>query len=362
MKLLINFSPKRIISFLIAFLLLFLCSCESKHNQSGNKSLLNSFDSLQSTENINYSKLEEILTQFEQLTYINSFSIVRGNDIITEKYYNGCTTNSNNNIFSVTKSVISLLIGIAIEDGYIKSVDQKIGDFIDLEKLNVSDQHKTLTIRHLLTMSSGFVFAPNENEHQNIIDSKEPIIYMLEREIDVEPGTTFRYCNSNAHLLSIIISTATGMSTEEYAKLNLFDPLSIKDFEWGTDYLANYIGGSELNLKCQDMIKIGMMVKNKGKFNGKQIVPESWLKESTTSKIDTPYGTYGYLWWLNKHNDLEYYVAAGYGGQNIFVIEDLDMVITSSSDAYVYPDTASQQADQIASIIFNQIIPLFGDE
>ena len=121
MKLLINFSPKKIISFLIVFLLLFLCSCESKHNQSDNKSLLNSFDSLQSTENINYLKLEEILTQFEQLTYINSFSIVRGNDIITEKYYNGCTTNSNNNIFSVTKSVISLLIGIAIEDGVITS-------------------------------------------------------------------------------------------------------------------------------------------------------------------------------------------------------------------------------------------------
>lgn len=286
-----------------------------------------------------------------------SFVVVRHGKIVLEKYFNGFDKETYTNVYSVTKSVMSALTGIAIDQGYIKGVDEKAADFFP-EYYNVQSEplKKQITIKHLLTMTPGFVEDLNTwRTSKNLIESA------VNLPLKFKPGEEFQYANSATHLLSGILTKATKMSAMEFAGKNLFGPLNMAVQQWSADPQGYNIGPSELYLTPRSMAKFGLLYLNNGVWEGKQVVPLQWVKESIRKwvdfdrdKTDKSNPGYGYLWWMRNEGSHFVYFASGYGGQYICIIPDLDIVVVVTS----LPDRQlSFTDDNRRYVLANYVIP-----
>jgi|LSQX01.1.fsa_nt_gb CubicO group peptidase (beta-lactamase class C family) len=269
----------------------------------------------------------------DEKTPIHSILIIKNGYLVTEAYFSPYNENIKHGIYSSTKSIISSLIGIAIDEGYIKGTDQKVLDFFPdvqfgeegyLAESIKKYQVKDMTIEHLLTMSAGHT----EDSSNPIFMSKYFPQTFFSLHFSSKPGTKFLYDSGATHLLSAILSKATGVTTEAYAKKHLFDPMMITDYSWDKDPNGTYLGGWGAYLKPRDMAKFGYLALKEGKWNNKQLIPEEWLKTATSKHIDGYWGDtraddYGYLWWINPFGGFR---ADGYGGQYIFVLPEQDLV------------------------------------
>jgi CubicO group peptidase (beta-lactamase class C family) len=274
---------------------------------------------------------------------VHSVIIVKNGYIVAEKYFKTYNKDYKHEIFSCTKSFISALVGIAIDEGYINNLDQKAIYFFPeyKGKLLYFDEHKKqLTIGQLLTMTSGIdwsegypygMFTSPMDTTDTLSDWTKIILDKPVKNNNEE----FYYESGNANLISAIIKKSTGISIEQYANKKLFEPLGINDFVWMTDPKGLHIGGYGLSMKSRDMAKFGLLYLNKGKWNNKQIVSEQWIKASTSpliSKEKTKKGmSYGFYWWII--DDLKYNIFAAYGdySQCIMVIPKLNAVIVFTS-------------------------------
>jgi CubicO group peptidase (beta-lactamase class C family) len=175
----------------------------------------------------------------------------------------------------------------------------------------------------------------------------------------------FGYNSGASHVISVILTQAAGMSTYQFARSRLFQPLGIADPSWGTDKQGIYNGGSALSLTPYDMLKIGQLYLNKGVYNGVRIVSEDWTEKATTFKITTngalPFGPgYGYLWWIGNTALHRYFFANGYGGQFIVIVPDLGLIVVATNNCSNIPiDTANQQWYSTLDVIINRIIALY---
>ena len=305
-------------------------------------------------------ELNDILEDAERINNIYGVSISYEGEIVSEKYFGIMDAESDNNVYSVTKSVISLLVGKAIEEGYIDSLDQSISDFIDLDAYDTVDDLSVITIKHLLTMSAGLVWDSDNlsGEMINLRSNSDPLNLILGRELGFTPGTRFNYSDGSAHLISVILKEATGKTALEYGIEHLFAPLGIDDPQWNTDRLGNNIGGCDLFLSNTDMDIIGNLILNGGIHNSVRIIEEDWIETSTVDQTIS-YPNYGYYWWLGSELGNSYISARGWGGQQIFVIPDLNIVITTSANGWVSDTSAHSQFDQLEDLVVNEIIPLF---
>ncbi|MCF8222593.1 MAG: beta-lactamase family protein [Bacteroidales bacterium] len=274
---------------------------------------------------------------------IHSIIIYKNGTIPFEEYYDPFNEISLHNLKSTSKGIISALTGIALEEGYIDNLDESIFNY--LSDYNVDTTGKSnITIRHLLTMTSGLEWQENNlNSMYTFFVNKRIVKRTLNLPLVEEPGTTFNYNTGLTHLLSAIITEASGMSTLEFAQLYLFDPLEIENIEWDMDREGYYIGGSELFLTPRAMTKFGVMYLNGGEYMGRQVIPEDWVAESTKTQIEGySFGAdiqYGYLWWLDIGNPLFTYLeddnrflAMGVRGQRIFIHPELDAVIVITAE------------------------------
>ncbi len=263
---------------------------------------------------------------------IHSVLVIRHGYLVTELYFPPYPQEIKHPMRSVTKTITSALIGIAIQEGYIKSATQNVLDFFPEIARDVKDQNlKDLTIEHLLTMSAGYHTntLPNPGDQETSFD---PARHMLTySSIIQKPGTSFYYDNSGPHLLSAIIQKTTGMKTAAYAQKKLFGPLGITDVTWGADPQGINTGYTGLALSSRDMAKIGYLYLHRGRWNNTQVVPAQWVAASTTKHMETKGlmnaaedDGYGYLWWIDSFGG---YSAHGFGGQYIFVLPKLDMVV-----------------------------------
>jgi len=265
---------------------------------------------------------------------IHSFLLVRNGYLVTEAYFDPYTRNIKHPVYSATKSVISILTGIAMQEGYIKGVDQKVLDFFPEIAKNVTDEKlQNLTIRHLLTMSAGY--NTRTIPYTDVLNTKDASFDTVDHiltynSILYQPGTTFFYDSGLPHLMSAVIQETTGMTTREYAQKKLFGPLGITGVTWDTDPRGIPLGCTGLMLSPRDMAKLGYLYLNHGQWNEEQIVPDKWVDESTTRHIDTKGlmneaedDGYGYYWWIDAYGG---YSAHGSGGQYIFVIPRLNLV------------------------------------
>jgi len=282
---------------------------------------------------VDSAKLEAMRQTIDVLDLpIDSVVVVRHGEIVFEHYPNASLYGPNglHNLYSVTKSVTSILIGIAIDEGFIEGVDQSVvGFFPDRRIANLDARKERMTLEHLLTMTSGLEWqGPDDMYHSwgKGIQSGDPVQYALDRPMAHEPGAVWYYNGGCSHLLSAILTETTGMSTLEFAREHLFGPLGITSVRWPRDPHGIYYGGQDIWLTPYEMAKLGQLLLDGGVWNGEQIVPAEWVKAATTQAIELPWsGGYGYQWWLYPESGI--YYASGAFDQHIYVIPDLDMVV-----------------------------------
>jgi CubicO group peptidase (beta-lactamase class C family) len=275
----------------------------------------------------------------DQKLDLHSVLMIRNGYLVTEVYFGPYQRDIRQGVFSCTKSVVSALCGIAMQEGYIKGLDDQVFDYFKGEAIkNIDDQKRSITLKHLLTMSSGLEVAFTGP----MLSSGKPIDFVLEKPLVDNPGEVFKYNPGAVHLLSAIIKETAGSDTLYYAKIKLFDPLGISNVSWQADSNGVNVGGTGLSLAPFEMAKLGYLYLRNGVWNGKQIVPEEWVKASAQKYIETPLmneaenSGYGYLWWINSFGG---YSAHGFGGQYIYVIPEKDLVVvfTSGLNDSVFP-------------------------
>jgi CubicO group peptidase (beta-lactamase class C family) len=270
---------------------------------------------------------------------IHSVLLVRNGYLATEAYFDPYSQAIKHPVYSVTKSITSMLTGIALQEGYIKSLDQKVLDFFPAIAKTVTDENvPNLTLEHLLTMSAGYnttTIPPAE-----LLSTKDASYDTVEHILTYDsilqkPGTTFFYDSGLPHLMSAIIQETTGMSTLEYAQEKLFDPLGITGVTWEKDPHGIPLGNTGLMLSPRDMAKLGYLYLNRGQWTGEQVVPAKWVDQSTTRHMETKGlmnaaedDGYGYFWWIDAYGG---YSAHGFGGQYIFVVPRLNLVAVFTS-------------------------------
>lgn len=264
---------------------------------------------------------------------IKSFLLIRNGYMIDETYFDSSEKGKSRNVYSVTKSVISALVGIAIEDGLITGPDQKIVDLLkDEDKKGVTAPKTEITVENILTMTSGLKIAnstdlPNEG---NVAE------YVLGLPMTNRTGGSFIYTSGAPQLLSAAIMNVTGKNTADYAAEKLFQPIGITLKGWQKDQGGVPMGGFGLELTPEDMARLGYLYLREGEWNGSQIISKEWIRISTQKQKDTTgvmnyaedYG-YGYMWWINHFGG---YSAHGTGGQYIFIIPEKDLVAVFTSD------------------------------
>ena len=272
----------------------------------------------------------------ETRPYLNTLLIIRHGYLVFERYYKEYTRQSYQLLNSATKSIISTLIGIALKEGYLHSLDQRWEEFLpEYFTTGVDAGKRLITLRHLLKMTSGlnpdFLAYPGARGDK----SEDWVRFAIEKPILASPDQFYMYSSLGSHLLSVILTEATGMSTLEFARRYLFTPLGIASdeqagFSWGTNPQGYYVGGSRLELRARDAAKFGYLYANSGNWDGVQIVPIEYVRESTREQTrgGHPEGTgYGYHWWVVEQDGYASFYAAGFGGQYIHVFPELDLVI-----------------------------------
>jgi CubicO group peptidase (beta-lactamase class C family) len=269
----------------------------------------------------------------EQEIEIRSLIVVRNGYIVLETYYYPFSAESQHRVCSVTKSVTSALVGIAVEQGHIKGTDAHVLDlFADRTIANVDARKEAMTLEHLLTMSSGIEWSHLASVEQ-MQATKDWAQFVLDRPMSSAPGTTWNYHEGGSHLLSVLVQEKSGMRTLDFADRYLFEPLGITDVRWGVDPDGIAYGGHWLHLRSRDMAKFGYLYLKGGEWDGRQIVPAAWVRASAEGRLKTDsYPYYGYQWWVS--DDSDYYYAYGYGEQKIYVVPEKEMVvaITASID------------------------------
>lgn len=288
----------------------------------------------------------------DSIPSIGSFIVSKSNKIIYEQYFNGANKETIFNVKSVTKSITSILTGIAKDKGLLPNLNTtvlKILPEYDIPRNNFKNIsniegkvtndsiRKKVTLRHLMTMQGGFDYTENSQISRAMGFSSDPVKFILDLPFEEYPGDKFNYRTGETYVFGAALSRLVHSSLKDFADINLFNPLSLKIEKWDTDVLNRNLAGSELFMKPSDMLKFGTLILNKGKINNKQIVPEKWIEESTAEQVKLDNwdvlpnaNGYGYYWWRRKTNGYQAFVAVGYGGQMICTIPDLKMVIVTT--------------------------------
>lgn len=270
------------------------------------------------------SDFEKIITKDK----IDSVLVQKNNTMIFEYYRNNKMKERQHKIYSVTKSILSALIGIAIDKGFIEHVNMPISHYFP--EFDQDKEKEKITIKHLLTMTSGLYWPGNNG----MIPSKNWVNFVLQQDIAHPPGKEMVYSCGSSQLLSAILQKTTGLHTEAFAKKYLFTPLGITDYRWNCDPQGIAIGGFGLAMKTVDMLKIGTLYLNNGVCKSKQIVPYHWIEESTSPKIKTDDNyAYAYHWWnITSDNQVgRIFLAVGREGQYIIVAPDYQLVTVFTS-------------------------------
>jgi CubicO group peptidase (beta-lactamase class C family) len=279
---------------------------------------------------------------------------------IALEYYATPRARRLSNIKSASKSVISALVGIAIERRLIKGVEQPIADYFPELRKDSDPRKQKITIEDLLTMRSGLESTSFDN-YGEWVRSRNWVRFVLEQPLAAEPGTGMEYSTGSTHLLSAILTKATRRNTWQFAQEALGTPLGITFARWPRDPQGIYFGGNEMLMTPRQMLAFGELYLNKGRAKGRQIVPAAWVETSCKGRGRSrfnPDQLYGYGWWLRDFGEEESCFAWGYGGQYIFLFRDLDLVVVTTSSTTVSEDRRGHRR-AIFDLIQSQLLARF---
>ncbi|MET0213160.1 MAG: serine hydrolase [Vicinamibacterales bacterium] len=289
------------------------------------------------------------------LPRLHSLIVSRGGEVIFERYYNGARGDRPANIKSASKSVISALVGLAIERGLIPSVTTPIVKYFPELAQEADARKREITVEHLLTMRPGLEGTSNRN-YGAWVTSRNWVRHALARPMFAAPGEEMEYSTGNTHLLSAILTRASGKSTWEFANEALARPLGFTLPQWPRDPQGIYFGGNDMLFTPRQMLAFGELYLNEGRVSGQQVLPRDWVEQSCEGRARNRRPgnpgfdangqpdplrdrEYGYLWWVYEIRGYDTCFAWGYGGQYIFVVPALDLVIVTTSS----PDVSEER-------------------
>jgi CubicO group peptidase (beta-lactamase class C family) len=292
---------------------------------------------------IDMGKLRQVSRELSARPDTRCLLVEQAGKIVLEEYYNGGKAETRYDVRSVTKSVVSLLFGIALAEGRLKSPDQTIGEFLGKDFPGLDRAVSAITVRQLLAMTSGIPWRELGSTAQDFgpfISSPDPLRWILERPLEAKPGELWNYNTGACHILSAILTKTTWLSARAYAQEKLFTPLGEQVGNWEADRYGYSYGGHGISLTASTMVKLGRLMLDKGVYGGKQVVPEDWARESTSTLRNTasPMGWgsgYGYLWWTDKGDAATggaYFFATGYGGQFIVCVPSKNAVVVAVTE------------------------------
>ncbi len=317
-------------------------------------------------QNVDGWELADAAVLLSQVDGMRGFLVARNGVLVLEEYFNAIGPDSTMDVRSVTKSFTSALIGIAITKGFIESTDDTLGEYLVPGVVDHLDPDKAaISIHHLLTMSAGLEWRQGRlgSDFTNWYLSDDHVQFVLDKPLVAVSGTTFAYSDGMAHLLSVVLTEATGRNADEFAAEHLFAPLGIDERTWLRGNRGYNFGGVRLQISLPDMWKFGELYLNHGRIGGNPIVPELWVQRSTQAYLSTdgysPFGPeYGYLWWIGEGAPYEFYFANGYGGQFIVVVPATRMVIVTQCQPSGFTrDEAEMHWYTILRTVVERVIP-----
>jgi CubicO group peptidase (beta-lactamase class C family) len=301
--------------------------------------------------------LERASATLADLPFASSLLVVRGGALVFERYYHGSARDQSNNVHSASKSIWGAAIGIAIDQGRIPGADATVASLLPPRYAAVmSPEARTTTVRDLLTMTSGSRWEEDATETR-IERTPDWIEAILRLPRAAPPGTRFNYDTGDTHLSSAVLTSAVGTTACEFVHRYLLAPMGVVAEHWGRDPQGYFSGGYNLYLTPRELAKFGLLYLHDGRWNGRQLVPTAWVAASTTNQVDAgaPYG-YGYDFWLRDIAGHQVAMAWGFGGQLVYVVKDLDLVVVMTTNTR---DFTQDSFDGI-SIMKTDILPATG--
>ena len=293
----------------------------------------------------------ELFLNAAKLKTLYGLLVIKNGHLIAEGYFNGGSVEQKPFMASATKSITSALVGIALDQGCVSNLDQKMIDFFPEFADQINDSRKEqITIRDLLKMRSGFVWEERTQYMESFFSSGGYWLpFIVGFPLTSDPGTDFGYSNLSSHLLGVIVSRACETDLNSFAEEYLFSPIDAEVGEWSQDADNYYYGAHAIQLSARDRAKFGLLYLNNGEYEGDQVISAEWISDSLQKYSDrinlsgwipglsSRVGYYrdigyGYQWWSAKAGKHHFYYAAGHGGNQIILLDELDMVIVTSAD------------------------------
>lgn len=319
----------------------------------------------------------------QQATAVHSVVVIRHGKLVFEQYFPGYdqpwgqtdgqyefTATTKHDMRSVTKSVTSLLVGIAIDRKLIAGVDEPVLKFFPDTAAVKRPGWDAITLRHLLTMSSGIkwdealAWTDPKNDGPHLVSEADPIGYVLARPVVARPDVLWTYNGGGTELLGNILEQVSGKPLEAFAREALFQPLGITDVEWKAYRNGKIAAAAGLRLRPRDAAKIGQLVLNRGQWNDQQVVSADWIAQSITPRFQAVGyfgGTlfYGYQWWMGRSlvggKEIKWVAAFGWGGQRIFIVPELDLVMMTTTAQYGQPKEGLAAIDILSNIVIPSV-------
>jgi CubicO group peptidase (beta-lactamase class C family) len=301
-------------------------------------------------QGIDSQKLLDMLDAVErQDLAMHSLLVIRHGYIVSETYFTPYTQDTKHELYSCTKSFIATLIGIALDQEYIKSTDEKVLTFFPEQSFeNLDAAKQEMTLANLLSMTSGLDWHEQDSTYIAMYQSRDWVKYVLDEPMKTQPGREFNYCSGCSHVLSAVIKNTNRSRTSDFAAKNLFEPLGISKPDWEIDATGIALGGWGIQMTPREMAKLGYLYLHQGTWDGQQIVSKSWIETATRKQITADNALdYGYQWWIAP--SLEGYTALGRYGQTIFVIPRLDLIVVTTAHV--------ENHDPIFALIQQYIVP-----
>jgi CubicO group peptidase (beta-lactamase class C family) len=305
-------------------------------------------------------RFEDALASAKQMPRLHSLLVSHRGSLVLERYYNGATAARAANVKSVAKSIISALIGIAIERRLIAGVDARIVTWFPELKRDRDARKLQITVEDLLTMRAGLESTSNRN-YGAWVSSRNWVQFALTRPLLADPGEVMDYSTGNTHLLSAILTRVSGGNTWQFANDVLARPLGFTLARWPRDPQGIYFGGNDMLLTPRQMITFGELYLRDGSSGERQVVPRDWIERSLVPRGRSNWSgqRYGYGWWIRELAGHDAFYAWGFGGQYIFVVPDLELVVVTTSSPTVAEDRRSHRVT-LFDLVEQQIVARIG--
>jgi CubicO group peptidase (beta-lactamase class C family) len=277
---------------------------------------------------------------------------------VAAQYFRDLAPGEAVNMKSASKSVLSLLVGIALEEGHLDSLRQPIGPFFP-EILEGAPRKQQITLRDLLTMRAGLESTSFGN-YGAWVTSDNWVRDALERPLIRPPGQgEMIYSTGTSHLVAVILAKAVGRPLRAYAQAKLFDPLGVTIRSWQQDPQGYYFGGNNMALTPTALLRVGRLIAQEGRFQGRQVIPADWIERATRTYVTKTYRDfkYGYFWWIENFAARRVVFAWGYGGQFVFIVPEIDLVIACTSSLTNRPPGTGDHTGRVFRMLEDAVLP-----